>query len=74
MLSDTLAANPCQNQGYVLEKFPKTISDAKYVFGPLDGEEEEDEEEAGEAGGEETEGQELSHKFNKKTLPGENRA
>ena len=35
---------PCQNQGYVLDGFPKTYSQAKEMFGNKEEEDEEEEE------------------------------
>merc|ERR1719354_91598 len=45
---DYLKSMKCQNQGYVLDGFPKTYEQAKELFSPVDGEEEEDGTDGGE--------------------------
>jgi len=45
---DTLKSMKCQNQGYVLDGFPKTYEQAKELFSPVEGEEEEEGSDGGE--------------------------
>lgn len=50
-----LASNPCQNQGYVLDGYPKTSQQTKQLFGFAEDEADEGEEEEEEGGEEEGE-------------------
>ncbi|CAI8007084.1 Adenylate kinase 7 [Geodia barretti] len=58
--SKTLLSMPCQNQGFILDGFPKTFEQAKTLF---DGGEEEEEEEGAE------EDDQNQPKYNKLTMP-----
>lgn len=53
MLKTKLGSNPCQNQGYVLDGYPKNEEQAKILFnfGGDDGDQEEAEAEEDEEGG-----------------------